>query len=292
VPTQVNERKPVYSVEKITRLRHRLRDRVLFEFCGLRLGGDVWTRLMATLLKAMPRVSEQTLQDSLQHLVGQTLTPAVLTETAWRFAGNLDRMRRGIPAAPWNGQIGVEWVPCQIVRFAPSERRSGRGDQMASFDLRILAGSPCPCLITKELTYKFCYMLARRLGYTSGRGKRPLADVSELVNLRMLIKLEPGLSFERPGFDKFWCSGSLLKWNKDIIGRRYRELNNKPWPCPRGFRHRCYQCHVGFDQCLAATHPTTLRLTDLQGAQDDRKQATDAADPPAGSSPGAANAVL
>jgi hypothetical protein len=258
---KIRERRPRFNISRITELRRQLRDDAFFAFYGARLDEHGFQLLLHTVGQLIPHVSDQVMQDSLQHLVGQVLTGDVLRETAWRLAGNVERLRHGVPALPWNGQVGKEWVPCHIVGFEPVDRTYRSGDRCASFTLQILAGSPCPRLITKEWPYKFCFMLARRMGYTATRGARPLGDVSELVNLRLLAQLDPALSWPgQPGFDKLHCGGALLQWNKSVIGRRFRTFENRPWPCPRNYNWRCYQCHVGFDQCIAATHPVTMQI--------------------------------
>lgn len=262
------QRRPTYQISQITSLRRELRDYVLFEFYGANLDGHGLARMKQLLHRRLSGIPEQVLHDSLQHLVGQTLTEQILADTAWRLAGNWRRMQQGIAALPWTVQQGQEWVPVHVTAMQMLERRPTDRDQRLAFSLQVLAGSPCPRLITKSWSYKFCFMLGRRLGYTSRRGHRPMLDPAEIVNLRMLVLLDPEYCRDgQPGFDKIHCGGSLLKWNKRVIGKRHRIVDNKPWPCPQGFRWRCFQCHVGFDQCEAATHRMTIPAGPLQGTQ-------------------------
>src|SRR5688572_19768697 len=64
--------------------------------------GDEFETFMLDLYRALPSsVKFESIFGSVMSLVGVPLTPQVIKQTLWRLAGNLDKLREGIPATPW-----------------------------------------------------------------------------------------------------------------------------------------------------------------------------------------------
>jgi hypothetical protein len=53
-----------------------------------------------------------------------------------------------------------------------------------------------------------------------------------------------------PGVGEVGCPGSLKKWNQRLIQMRHRYYMKTDYPCPRGYKHECFQCPL-------AVKPTT-----------------------------------
>jgi len=244
-------------VSHVVRLRDRLVDRDLWGFQGQCLDADVIQEFACAACKAMPKVSKQTIFDSVSHLAGAILTEKILFDTAWLFAGNKKQLESGVPVHPWAAQKALEWVPVQVLSSerAPSPRNKAFG---ANYRLRILAGSACPLIIFKWWSFRFAQGLALRGGYTRNKNKYPFYDIAELVNLRFVAQLDPKRSREFPEFDNIGCTSGLLKWNRSIIQKRFRKDGKYPWPCPRNYTHPCFRCHVGYLECAAAVHKDTF----------------------------------
>lgn len=253
-----------YNIPHIISLRRRLLDQAFFEFLGMRLSGQGLQSLAVAVARILG-VRYQFVFDSLAYLAGQQITADLAKDIAWRLAGNLHLLKAGEPVRPWSGQTFVEWVPVHV--SAMRSTRNYKNQPAGEFQLRVAAGSPCPMLIVKTLSAGFCSMVARHIGFTNGRGALPYYDMAELVNLRFRVRLTPQTCANgRPDYDKIKCSGSLLKWNQDVIGMRRRLHRGQHWPCPHNYDHQCFQCPVGYAQCPAGCHPHTYELRNPNAA--------------------------
>ena len=238
-------------------MRDKLVNRYLFEFNGLRLDANNIQRFADSVQKAIPKVKADVIYDSMEHMAGEILTPKVLRETAWRIAGNRRKLEQHEPVHPWTVQRELEWAPVQIISSTPelNPRSKFFG---ANYAMRVMAGSACPMLVVKWWSSKFVKSLAIKGGYTRKRNKYPFQDISELVNMRFLVQLEPKLSRGKPGFAQITTAPSLVKWNRAIIQKRFRKNGKELWPCPLRYTHPCFKCHVGYLDCEAAVHKDTF----------------------------------
>lgn len=244
---------PRYNLKHIFKLRNKLADDVLTEFAGFRPVGPQFEELLDKLCDTLHGVRRQVLWDSVHDVAGTLLSIDDVYQLSWRLAGNLARLRAGTAVPPWNAQQEKEWAPAQFVSYAPGESRRGR--KGGHFTLRILAGTACPLRVTKFLSRGFAHQIALRLGYSRLRGKSPLGHISELVNLRLWIELDPEYCRPgAPGFNHVGCSAGLKNWNTEIIKKRFR----RGWRCPYDYDHYCYVCPVGYQHCPAATHQFTI----------------------------------
>lgn len=256
-PNRRLPRPQTYDLQKIIAGRDRLVDIILLDFHGFTPTGAHFEELIRRMSRAANTPYETTYA-SFMHLAGQLLTRERLKAAAWHLFGNQRRIAKGTPVPPWAGQRKAEWVPVNIMSMEVDN-----GDRRVYYVYRmlVLAGTPTAMYVTARWTSKVAFLAARRLGFTQSRGDRPFRDVSELVNLRLRVLLEPEYSTQTtPGFKQLSCSGSLLGYNLEVLDMRRRILGGQAWPCPQGYNHLCYRCHVGYHDCPAATHPNTIQL--------------------------------
>lgn len=235
----------------------KLRDKVLDELTkhiGITPEGSSFDELVNDLCKLLPStVNLSTVQESIKELLGKELTKTMLFNTAWRLAGNLDKLKANKIVYPWQGQAEKEWVPVQVLQ---GERvKTWNNDNGYLYKMIILAGSPASIVIWKTWTTKVCSYVARQIGFSAPWKDKPYRDGHELVGMRFLAEIDPVMCRDgRPGFDNVACNSSAERWNKDILKAR-SHVNP---PCPYDFKHFCFQCPVGYDKCKAGTHPTTF----------------------------------
>lgn len=255
---------PRYNLARVFTLRDLLANDVLTDFCGFAPSGEHFEELVDRITKTLGRVTRRVVWDSVRDVAGQLLLDDDIYRMSWRLAGNLTLLRSGTAVPPWHVQQQSEWVPVQIIAYAPST--SSRGAIGGDFALRVLAGTSCPIRIIRFFSGGFARVLATRLGYsTKRRGRYKLGSISELVGLRMWIGVEPHLCKPgKPDFEQVGCSAGLRNWNLSVIKKRFRI----GWQCPHDYDHYCYQCHVGYLDCPAATHRETMDVSTSEPAED------------------------
>lgn len=253
----MTRRLPTYNIPGVLSLRERINGdaRVLgYLYEDLTAAKFVeFTELLAELLP--DRIPFDTLYGSCEYLLGDELNEDSLFELAWRLAGNVRRLRNGYLVLPWAGITVKEWMPVQVVQVDFDVTR--RGEPGGQFMFQFLAGQACPETATTFWPKSYCHVLAPRLGFTKfARSKYPLRDVAEFTNLRMLVRVEAGLSDIR--FEEVAVPGSMREWNHRYIRMRARTL--KGFSCPRKLPagKPCFRCYYGQDKCGAAVRPETL----------------------------------
>jgi hypothetical protein len=229
---------------------------------GALLQGDEFNAFHDALSRLLPKVDRGTLFQSIRHSVGQTLTPELLQEIAWRLAGNVPRLQRGQPVPPWNRQADEEFVPVQIFRVQKIRRF---GNVSVEWSARVLAGTSVGLTVHKTWSDKLCRAIAQRLGFGKPWQAGRYEDAVELFGLRFYVLIEPKLCGTSPGFETIWYDdaeekirpGSFYDYNRTII--RMRQRPDDFFPCPQGLPHSlpCRLCVFGQDQCPAATHGRT-----------------------------------
>lgn len=246
---------PRYNIKRIVTVRDMLINDTLSDFLGFTPIGEHFEELVDRLCGAFPRVNRQVLWDSVRYVAGSLLTEEAMKNMVWRLAGNIRRLRDGQTVPPWHMQTEVEWMPTQVIAYQPDQ--SSRGRQGGRYTLRVLAGTACPMRITKFWTRGFARHIALGAGYTRGYGDFRLGHISELVNLRLWVRIDPEQCRPgMPGFDEVGCTAGLLNWNRGIIRKRFR----RGFVCPYNYDHHCYKCHVGYSECPAATHMETVDI--------------------------------
>lgn len=215
--------------------------------------GEEFERFVGDLYSLLPEgIKYEIVYESATYVLGRQLDKKLLYELAWRLAGNLNTLKQGKIVYPWSGQVEPEWMPVQIL--SANRTKTWAGEFGYLYKMRVLAGSACPIIFWKTWTTKACSYIARKIGFSAPWKNHPYRDGHELVSMRFLVEVDPELCRDRlPGFEKVHCVGALLNWNRNILQAR---AHVNP-PCPYDFSHFCYQCPVGYDQCMAGTHPKT-----------------------------------
>lgn len=247
---------PVFNLPQVFRSRDRLMDLVLDAHVGTVAVGDAFRNLVRAvqreLLGSDSPAEELALGASMRYLAGLELTKKALFELAWRLAGNVERLRDGLPVHPWCRQEHVEWVPVQVVatRYAIQKKpheKHGRAGRTMRF--AVLAGSPCPMHLTQWWSNEKLNVVAYAVGF---KRRPPMykADHAEIMSMRFLALIDPARSTREPGFYNVGCPSSFLAYNRALIKKRRRI----GFSCPEGFEHQCHQCPLGVRSCEAACH--------------------------------------
>lgn len=247
-----------YNIGRILKLRQKIRqDTDLLGFLGSLAHGRAFDELVRATIRVLPAgMQRPAVEDSLKLWAGQPVTETMLDELSWRLAANTDQLRRGRPAMPWLRQEVDEWLP---VHFLLANREfSPRRKPLIRYTILIMAGTPAGLKIEKVWPQALLPILARRLGFTQSQGPQPYLHHRQIVGLRCKVLISAELSRQAPSFDRIQAQQppSLLEWNRTVLG--WRQRHN--WPCPYAFpwpEHPCHLCHVGLDECQAATHLKT-----------------------------------
>lgn len=245
---------PAYSIPRIFKLTDKLHnDHVLAGYVGTKPTGEDFDQYVGDVRSLLPKsVPYRALRQSLQHLAGVEITDQLAEQTYWRIAGNLHKLRNRKPVLPWDRQVGDEWVPAQIISSTPGTNRFGKTG--AHIKLRALAGSPCTMVLATFWSRKFSSYLARKIfGFSKYDGPTPFRDQLEFTNLRCSVLVESELSLSTPRFRKVKATASALTWNKTLLAKRAR-LPSSKFVCPKGYKHFCHQCPIGYSQCPAGCH--------------------------------------
>jgi hypothetical protein len=199
---------------------------------------------------------------SIRYLVGQRMTEALLTEVAWRLAGNVTRLRRGIAVPPWNRQADEEFVPVQISGVQKLRRFN---KLYVEWSARVLAGTSVGLTVSKTWTDKFTRAVAQRLGFSKPWLAGAFESPYELYGMRFYVLIEPRLCTSTPGFETLWYDSdeqkirphSFYEYNRMLI--RMRQRPDDLFSCPQNLPHSlpCHLCIFGAEHCPAATHGRT-----------------------------------
>lgn len=262
--TKKGEVYPRYDLVQIEQLRKSIHKTLTDKYGGFNLSGDAFDIFVGDVRETLPStVRPQALYDSLTYLAGEPLTKQIIGRLAYRLAGNLPRLVRGLPVIPWTFQQYVEWCPAQIVAMRLHKSATGKLGYILSF--RLLAGTAAGLIVQRFWSKKFCYVVAPSLGFSKKRRRadqigylpRTMHHVKELVTLQALVRLDPTLCKGEPLFEKISVPANLLKWNKEQM--KHRDRMDKGYDCPKGYtlsQVMCHQCPVGFTTCRAACHRT------------------------------------
>jgi hypothetical protein len=230
--------------------------------------------LVSTFKSCLPQaVKRENLLASIKHLAGEKLTEELISNTAWRLAGNLPRLRAGaVGAPPWHLQRADEWVPVQIedARFARTKRQLGY-----TFDFRVMAGTPCTLVIEKFWSLQFCRRMSRFMGFSrfgtnEKTGEVPynlFRDATELVTLRLQVLITPELSDKEPGFKQTKVGPAAVAWNREQM--RFRARQDAEHACPKNLSANilCHRCPFGYRTCRAGTHVRDYRIDACKGCR-------------------------
>lgn len=244
-----------YSISRILSLRNQLlRSPALTDRLNKIITSKEWCNLVDIFdVEFQQRVPYSVLQESLQHLCNTKLTAELLKQTAWRLAGNFKKLTAGTAVYPWKFQKYDEWVPVQVISVYPEKKFD---KFVYKLSCRILAGSPCPLISPVFWDWRRCSFRSQLFGFSKPWGKMPFQHPVELTNCRMTMLVSAAKSGDKPYLDK-GCeneSTSIVAYNKKLLKCRAR-LGG--FVCPENFSHACFSCPIGYDRCIAGTHPDT-----------------------------------
>ncbi len=252
-------RAPSFNIPGILGLRNRLLDEVCAAHFNCSLEGAELEAFVSRLRRILPGgISRDVLFESARQLAGIELTPNRALRFCWQLAGNLPRLRAGRAVVEWHNQEQDEWVPLQVI--AADIRRNRKDEIGYELRFRVLAGTPCPLVLIRFWSKRFCYLLGRRVGFTAPRQNMPFTDGRQFVNLRLLGRIEAAKSSPQPTFFEVNCPPSCFDYNRALLRKRMHLE-----PCPNGWRHPCHRCAVGYLECPAATHEQTYEERFCEG---------------------------
>lgn len=242
---------PRFNLRGIEKLRDKLNTEVFLPLSGHVVNVDF---LAQRLLAFLPSgITYDTVFESVRVLAGSRLTDNDGIVTAWRLAGNVNRLKQGYPVNAWTSQEFDEWVPVQVLRMQKTRNRYNKVGYDAT--LRVLAGTPCAMKIYTFWTQTALPIVAGKIGFSPSYGKYPFSGGAEFVNLQFLVRIEAERSQVQPRFFEVSCSNSMITRNRrDILKLRMRLDGHN---CPLSFSHDCWQCAVGYERCTAGTHYRT-----------------------------------
>lgn len=186
---------------------------------------------------------------------GRTVTEAMWDRFAWRMAGNLGRLKAGLPLPPEPVLEHPGWVPLRVLDHAAATRRDGA--PAVAYTFRAMAGPMATATLTHQWSRRAWPALAVRLGFSRrGRGPYVTRDPAELVNLWLMAWLDPDLERRRYAWRSITVTPVMRDHNRDLLAIRFRKV-----PCPQGRDHPCLACPVGYQGpggCPAALRPASL----------------------------------
>lgn len=270
------KKSPAYSVQQILKLQATLSGPTWLDYYGTVVQGDYFEDFVRHAHADLPgTVPFSAVYQSLQHLAGQELTAAAGDEASWRLAGNLHRLRRGVPVYPWKGQLEEESVPAVIEGVGLATRvfkRKGKdGEEYEEhvrggwFRLLFMGGLPAGRRVTRFWSWRFARYVRVPLGFArwdDARYRRdpgrdedayPLRHLRQLVQMRFLAGLEADNDPTGPRLkaDEVRTTEAMRAHNRLLLARR---LRLKGFRCPRDWDRLCHLCPAGYESCQVACH--------------------------------------
>jgi hypothetical protein len=257
--TVATMRLPAYQLAAIAEARRKIIEDVSFSFDEVPMIAGNFEAFRSRLRTAFPSLPRAAVDDTLATIHNRVWTEDVRDEFAWRFAGNLSRLRQGLPALPWTVQKETEWVLLEVLSASPGQ--TDKGEPGAFFSFLVHAGTPCPALIRKFWERKLLRYVARELGFPRPHPNVPYSQIyrhpRQLVGFQLYGLCEAdtrGNPRPHPMFQKVRASAGQQDQNRALIRARAAK------PCPTAPFHlsvACHDCGIGQDQCALATHART-----------------------------------
>lgn len=239
-----------FSYTRVVKLRDKLYNSAFRFYVDTTITKNSIYDLHAALLTQLPdTVSSGAVFESVRILAGKKLTQKLAATTAWRLAGNVDKLVAGEPVLPWTRQFADERVPVRVEHVFETKYRHAPG---VIFRCRALAGSPCAMLFSQFVSDRSCFAISKSLGFSAPWGPYPYTTAAHFVNLFFFAHIDAERSHSRPVFMRVTATASMVAANRKLIAVRSRVQ-----PCPFGFEHACEHCYFGYDQCDFSTHAQT-----------------------------------
>lgn len=230
---------------------------------------EAFDRFVMDLYSCFPQIIRyDVFYSSVMTSAGKLMTREVIQQLAWRLAGNIKKLKAGIPVPPWTNQKELEWCPITIVK---ADLGYGYENTFGCFyEYRVLAGSPSGLKFTTFWSKKYARFISSDLGFRKTRiGNFSCSDGRELTRMQLYLLLDPELSKEgRPIAYHYHVPASMQKHNLEIIKQRFRVT-----PCPLGyslFQLPCISCPIGYEECKAGCHPKNYQSQFCPRCQDDK----------------------
>lgn len=245
---------PKFNLTRIRTVRQRIYSRVFVGRLNEIMHGQMLLAAVRDLQRAIPAANRDAVAETLRVYVGEVLTEELCVQLCWRIAGNIDKLKRGLPVRPWAGQAVSEWMPLQLTRIRAVRRF---GDVTNECTFKVLAGSACPMQLTRFMSRGALKYIASKVGFSRLSGAYPYRHVEDLTGLRLLGQFTAAdIRDNQPSFREIACPTSMAKWNRD----HYISVRTRKLPCPSKFNHTCAKCAYGTDRCAYAVHPVTYML--------------------------------
>jgi len=252
--------RPAFSYARLRKYRDRLAEQSLRPYIDAVISGDTLRDVCRDVLAELPAaVSQPALFDSIRALAGTRLTRQAAYALAWRLAGNLEKLKAGMPVLPWTRQLEDELVPVRVESVRPYKRKTMQGYML---ECRAIGGSPCPMTFNQFFSQNSCRAISQSLGFSAPWGAYPYTTAMHFLHLLFFAHVEAERSRETPAFSKVSVSSSMFQHNRALI-----EVRTRARPCPDAYEHSCVHCWLGTDQCAFATHTRTYVTRHCDGCQ-------------------------
>ena len=249
---------PRYDLGKVRELRDAIFADEGLDSLFVRLEGAAFGDFVANLAARLrPRgVPYDAVLQTCLPLSGSFFDEEASRKLAWRIAGNLGRLKEGLPASGWKVPAAPEWAPFQIRSARPVRTRKGISYRYGVIGL---AGPPSGEEGSFAMSRRQLLAQARELGFERPKdcSKRPravLTHPSQLVRFLVYGLVDPEWCRDgRPGFREVRVTATMRQWN-----RRLARIRSRVEPCPRRYGWPCHGCPVGYEDedggCIAAVH--------------------------------------
>ena len=259
---------PSVSLVRLFNLRDKL-SAAATGFLGHTLDPDTFQCFVDKLHAKLPKpVLRQIVADSMISLRGQKLTPTLLVNTCWRFAGNIEKLQNCEAVPAWFIQRTREWVMCSIEHVRMQRKHGKLGHSLV---FQVLTGEAASMQVSQWWSNKKIYFLAL---YRDEHGKGfgfsrysevhgymesayPFDDPRQLYGLRCFMLAEPQKDKKELVLSVVEHSATTEAFNRELMRKRQR--TTPEYRCPFGLpaEQKCYLCVAGTDKCPAACHSKT-----------------------------------
>lgn len=256
MPTQ----RILFDFNRIHAMRQRLiTESDLLAFIGVELSRDTLIDFLRCLIAQLPMPIELDLlrQTLLPMIAGRPLlTEDLLDEMCWHVSGNWHHLKLGIVMPPRPRLQEDEWHPIQILDVLPARPRKDAARM--SMTLEFAGGTFCGSRIEITRSRSFGLVLHPYLVGEKSRRSHPYVHPMQMVNMRFIGLVETGSSARRLMISSMVTTGAIQNWNRTLYKMRMRRAVSL-FACPMHYPDTkgCHRCHIGIDQCAAATHAHT-----------------------------------
>lgn len=245
--------KVAFNYSAIKKRRNNIAAFLVLNYLDTPITGDTLHNLAADLMQFFsPTVSTSAVFESVRLRAGTKFDRRVAQEFAWLLAGNVPTLVAGHAVSTWLRQDEDEIVPVRVESVQKSRQKNEFG---FLFRCRVLAGSPCPSVISQFFSARSCHAFSRVVGFSPAPwGVLQYGGIApHFTNLMFFAHIDAERSYKKPVFRNISVSSGMLKANKALLDVRCQQR-----PCPQNFKHTCAVCPIGYNDCSYAVHPKTF----------------------------------